>query len=155
MNKYLYSVLFRLKKGFSLLHTLMQEEFSALKEHDPKKIAAVELSVQDLLQQLMREKQLLSKNIRESGFFSLELWLREHQGQKEIKRLWDEAREEEQKAATQASKNNSLARALAEQSAALLGFFYEQVCVEQGDMYSSQARFSRRRREAGLVRGRL
>jgi hypothetical protein len=155
MNDYLQSVLFRLKKGFGLLGELMQEEFAALKEHDPKKIAAVEFSVHDLLQQLMREKQILSKKIREAGYSSLNAWLEKNPGREKIKKLWAEAREKEQASATQASKNNALANALAEQSNALLGFFYDQISVEREDVYSCRARFNQRRRDVGLVRGRL
>ncbi|MFO7817455.1 MAG: flagellar export chaperone FlgN [Desulfovibrionales bacterium] len=155
MNNYLLTTLSRLNKGFVLLDVLLREEFSALKGHDTKKIAAVEFSVQELLQQLMREKQILSRNIRESGFDSLNEWLHKNPEEEKTAKIWERTKEKEQQAAVQGAKNNKLANALAEQSNMLLGFFYDQLSVEQEDVYSSRATFARRRKDAGIIRGRL
>ena len=70
-------------------------------------------------------------------------------------KIWERTKEKEQQAAVQGAKNNKLANALAEQSNMLLGFFYDQLSVEQEDVYSSRATFARRRKDAGIIRGRL
>ncbi len=155
MHDYLLSVLIRMKEGFILLDKLLQEEFSALKAHEPKKIAVLEFSIQELLQQLMREKQFLGARVRESGFSSLNNWIGKNREDTEVQEVLLEAERAEQQAAGQAEKNNSLADALAEQSGKLLTFFYDKVSSEKEDIYSSRATFNQRRRDAGILRGRL
>ncbi|MBT8763789.1 flagellar export chaperone FlgN [Desulfohalobiaceae bacterium Ax17] len=147
----------RQKQGLVLLRTLLQEEFSVLRGHDPKKISSLEFSIQELIRQLVDEKEALKSLLQQIGCISIKDYILElSDGEKaKIENLLGSLEENEQKCVVQAAKNAELAQALAEQTTKLTKFLYERLLPRNKDTYSARGRWQQKTARATLLRGTL
>ncbi|RQD66616.1 MAG: hypothetical protein D5R98_02140 [Desulfonatronovibrio sp. MSAO_Bac4] len=152
------SGLIRQKQALGLLFSLLEEEFSALLDNLPKEVSSLEFSIQELIRQLMDEKDEIRSILEKNNASSLTQYLEDLDGGEAsvIKEILEDLRLLEEKCSHQAMKNNEIAKALAEQSAGLLSIFYEQVAPRQEDVYSARGRWhDNGSKSTGLLRGRL
>lgn len=147
-------------KAMLLLHLLLEEEFSRLTGRDPRAVSSLELSIQELMRQMMLERDDLSRiasslsdgkarRVREVlPLFSEE----ERDGIEAQLRSLDA---EEQRCARQAAQNQQLALALFEQSGKLLNYMHSKLKPVRMEGYSASGRYASRPGESRLVRGTL
>lgn len=150
--------LIRQKQALGLLYSLLEEEFAALLDNSPQDVSSLEFSIQELIRQLMDEKEDLKFKLHENSFAGLADYIKGlAKGEScVINELVEDVRLMEEKCSHQAMKNNEIAAALAEQSAGLLSFFYDQVTPRQENVYSARGRWDDNgSRSTGLLRGRL
>lgn len=150
--------LIRQKQALGLLFSLLEEEFSALLDNSPQEVSSLEFSVQELIRQLMDEKDEIRYILEKNSASSLTQYLEDlDSGESSvIREILEDLRLLEEKCSHQAMKNNEVAKALAEQSAGLLSFFYEQVTPKQENVYSARGRwYDSASKSTGLLRGRL
>ncbi|MGE4291851.1 MAG: flagellar export chaperone FlgN [Desulfovibrio sp.] len=147
-------------KAMLLLHLLLEEEFSRLMERDSRGVSPLELSIQELMRQLMREREDLSGLV---GVISqgkaqrvrqlLPLLPEEEASAMEARlKVLDK---DEQRCARQAAQNQQLALALFEQSSKLLTFMHSKIKPKRLEGYSAKGRYSSKPGESRLVRGTL
>ncbi|WP_028575778.1 flagellar export chaperone FlgN [Desulfonatronovibrio hydrogenovorans] len=152
------SGLTRQKQGMAVLFSLLEEEFSALMANTPGEVASLEFSIQELVRQLMDEKEEIRSELDRNAFSKLADYI---EGLKDddalkINEILKGIRALEDKCAVQAMKNNEIARALAEQSAGMVNFFYDQLAPRDENVYSSKGRWNDSgAKSTGLLRGRL
>ncbi|WP_022660952.1 flagellar export chaperone FlgN [Paucidesulfovibrio longus] len=147
-------------KAMLLLHVLLEEEFSRLQDRDSRGVSPLELSIQELMRQLMREREDLSRTV---GILSegkarkvrelLPLLAAEDRAgiEAQLKTLDDD----EQRCARQASRNQQLALALFEQSSKLLNYMHSKLKPTRVEGYSARGRYASKPGESRLVRGTL
>ncbi|WP_291321902.1 flagellar export chaperone FlgN [Desulfonatronospira sp.] len=148
----------RQKLALKLLLLLLQEEYSALMNNRPEKVSSLEFSLQELVRQMIREKEDLINTVQGAGFDGLGDYI---SGMDEVVRqqylqMLQELEQEEKNMALQAVKNASIAQALSHQSAMLAREFIEQATPRQPSNYSADGRrYNDFSREAGFFRGRM
>ena len=149
----------RQHKALLLLKTLLEEEFSRLTDLEPQTVSSIELSVQELLRQLGRERMLVrglvgdiqpgAQRVRE---------LADVVDEDRMARMQDllaEMDDMEQACARQAAKNQALVLGLYDQSTGLLQVLHDAVQPKSKAAYAKTGRFAQVRPEASLIRGRL
>jgi hypothetical protein len=75
MQQIILGSLVRQAKGTELLCQLLREEYSLLRAGEPDRVAALEMSIQDLIRQLVREREALTGRLRVEGLDSLAVFL--------------------------------------------------------------------------------
>ena len=75
MNRIILHSLVRQARGSELLCTLLREEYSLLREGRPDQVAGLEISTQELIRQLVREREFLIRRLGVEGFFRLAEYL--------------------------------------------------------------------------------
>jgi hypothetical protein len=149
--------LVRQAKGSELLCTLLQKEHVLLRQGQPDKVAGLEICIQDLIRQLVREREFLTRRLQAAGFDRLAAFL-DGLGEAE-RRVFETWRARiiagEQESGRQATVNADLAMALWKQSGALLSHFQNQVAPRERTTYTAKGRWQDRTATATLVRGRL
>ncbi|MFN2268230.1 MAG: flagellar export chaperone FlgN [Desulfonatronovibrio sp.] len=150
--------LIRQKQALGVLFSLLEEEFSALLGNSPKEVSSLEFSVQELIRQLMDEKDEIRNILEKNNVSSLTQYLEDLESGESsvIREILEDLRLLEEKCSHQAMKNNEIAKALAEQSAGLLSIFYDQVTPRQETVYSASGRwYDNGSKSTGLLRGRM
>jgi len=148
----------RQKLALKLLFLLLQEEYAALMNNQPDKVSSLEFSLQELVRQMIREKEDVINAVQEAGFEGLGDYissLDKKSAQKHMD-LMNQLQDEEKKMALQAVKNATMAKALSDQSTALAREFFQQVSPRKPDTYSADGRrYAEMSREGGFIRGRM
>jgi flagellar biosynthesis/type III secretory pathway chaperone len=149
----------RQARALELLSALLEEEFAALMERRPQDVSSLELSVQDLMRQLVVERMQLRRFIS-AGYPGLER-LRDVLGKlpaEDAAKLSDDLAEldkTEQLCAMQADKNRQLALGLYDQSMQLLTLLHKSI-QPSADMYGKRGRFAKAPQgQASFFSGRL
>lgn len=157
MQQIILGSLVRQAKGTELLCQLLREEYSLLRAGEPDRVAALEMSIQDLIRQLVREREALKEHLQAEGMTGLAVFLETlSPAQRRIFETWH-ARviTHEQDSGQLASVNADLAMALWKQSGVLLRHFQDQVAPKERNTYSAKGTWQDRATTATLVRGRL
>ncbi len=154
----IYAGLMRQCKAMGVLLSLLEEEFEALANNAGQEIASVEFSIQELIRQLMDEKEALRSILRDSSYSGLADYVHVlgPQDRAAMSTILDELKAMEERCSFQAMKNRTMASALAEQNAALVKFLYDQVAPVKESVYSSKGRWNDNgSRSTGIIRGML
>ncbi|MFW6005548.1 MAG: flagellar protein FlgN, partial [Desulfonatronovibrionaceae bacterium] len=61
------SILIRQKQALGLLQSLLDEEFEALLSGSPQTVSSLEFSIQELVRQLMDEKEFMSAEVEKQA----------------------------------------------------------------------------------------
>ena len=149
--------LVRQARGTELLCTLLREEHALLRQGQPDTVAGLEISIQDLIRQLVREREFLAERLHLAGFEKLAGFLDGlGEAERKVFETW-RARviAGEQESARQATINADLAMALWKQSGSLLTHFQNRVAPRERNTYTAKGRWQDRTATATLVRGRL
>ncbi len=148
----------RQEKGLEVLFSLLEEEFSLLRGHDPRAVSACEFSIQELLRQIAAERGSLRGQVRAMAAQAKTLRdllpTLEPEQAEAVSGLMGRVDAMEQRCAVQAEKNSQLALALAEQSKSMLDFMHKQIQPRGNNTYSHRGRVSAHRPEAALFHGR-
>lgn len=157
MQQIILSDLIRQAKGTELLCQLLREEYALLRAGEPDRVAALEMSIQDLIRQLVRERETLTGRLRAADMAGLAVFLETLSPEDRLVFETWRARivAHEQDSGQLASVNAELAMALWKQSGVLLRHFQEQVAPRQRTTYSAKGTWQDRATTATLVRGRL
>lgn len=150
------SILFRQKQALGLLQNLLEEEFEALLSGSPQTVSSLEFSVQELVRQLMDEKEFMAGELKKAGFSETAEYVDSlDQGEASaLKEIIKDLQGMEEECSRQAMKNSHMAQALAEQSSGLLDMFYANVTPRKEDVYSSRGRWHEPGvKSSGLLRG--
>ena len=145
--------LVRQMKGMELLQSLLEEEFSLLRENRTEDVVALEFSVHELLRQLASERMEVKDIMQETRVAEYAALLEPEQ-EAEIKGYLAAIDKAEQKAARQASHNTQLSLALLDQSQELLDYLHEQVRPQNQAVYGRKGAYRAHRPEAALFVGR-
>uniref|UniRef100_A0A7C4AG99 Flagellar protein FlgN n=1 Tax=Fundidesulfovibrio putealis TaxID=270496 RepID=A0A7C4AG99_9BACT len=144
-------------QALKVLKFLQQEEFAHLKEFRPQSVGAVEFSIQELMRQIMAERQgarRMMHAINPSAKRLAELaetfggeWENARTLLEKIDRL-------EQECAKQAEKSYSLALALFDQSSGYVDFFKKQLTPTR-ESYGPRGVFAKTKPAPAMLRGAL
>lgn len=157
MNQIILHSLIRQSKASELLCMLLQKEYSLLREGRPDQVAGLEMAVQELIRQLVREREFLIRRLGLEGFSRLGEYLENlSESDRQTVDSWQEKITAfEQESARQSSVNAELAMALWEQSGLLLSQFQKQVAPTERNTYTARGTWNSRPASAALVHGRL
>lgn len=149
--------LIRQARGTELLCQLLREEHALLRAGKPDAVAGLEMSIQELIRQLVRERESLADALQRAGFAKLGPFL---DGLGEVeRRVFETWRAkiiaDEQESARQATVNADLAMALWKQSGSLLSHFQSQVAPKERNTYTAKGTWRDRTATATLLRGRF
>ena len=141
-------------KGFQLLKSLLDEEFSELREGNTEAISALEFSIHELLRQLAVERMAVKEAMQGTKAEEYADLLPAEEGQsiRQLLRCVDQA---EQQCARQASFNTELSLALLDQSHALLSHLHDSVSPKPQLVYGAKGTYREPRPGAALISGRL
>ena len=157
MQQIILGSLIRQAKGTGLLCQLLREEYSLLRAGKPDQVPGLELCNQDLIRQLVREREALISRLHGAGMTNLAVFL-EGLGPAD-RRIFETWRAKiithEQDSGHLASINADLAMALWKQSGVLLRHFQNQIAPRERNTYSAKGTWQDRTTTATLVRGRL
>ncbi len=148
--------LMRQKQALGILFTLLEEEFSSLAGNASEDVASLEFSIQELIRQLMDEKDAVKSMLDQNTFSSLEEYIESlDQGEAgTIQETLKDLQTMEEQCSVQAMKNNAMASALAEQTAYLVKIMYDQVTPREENVYGAGGRWHENgSRSSGLLRG--
>jgi len=152
--------LFRQYRGLELLYALLGEEYSQmLEKDDSEELATHELSIQELLRQLVREKEEIhfcvgSLSAPENKVTDI-LHLFPEKDREELSEILEDLSRLEERCNKQAEVNADIAMALVEQSNNILEYFNKQLWPEQGDVYSKNAKWQHFNSNAAILQGKL
>lgn len=149
----------RQAKGTGLLHSLLEEEFSLLRDSKSHLVSEIELSIQELMRQLMSERMGLKKMIGRMDPAATRLAhlhpLVPGPERDELQKLLRSVDAMEQRCAIQAEQNRQLVLALYDQSKSMLGFLHQQIMPKNQNTYSARGRMYAPPPMPTLVRGRF
>ena len=145
--------LVRQQKGLELLLSLLEEEFSLLRESKTEEVVALEFSIHELLRQLADERMVMKSVMQGTRVAEYADMLEAEQGG-ELKGLLQAIDDAEQKSARQATHNAQLSLALLDQSQELFDYLYEQVTPKAEPAYGAKGGYKTHRPEAALFNGR-
>jgi len=152
--------LFRQHQGLQLLQELLQEEHTQMVENDDSgELATHELSIQELLRQLVKEREEVHLGVSSLGSpenrVSDILHLFPEEEQEKISNTLEGLNILEAECNKQAEVNADIAMALVEQSNNLLEYFNKQLWPEQGDVYCKDAKWQHFNSNAAILQGKL
>lgn len=157
MHTIILGSLIRQAKGTELLLSLLGEEYALLRKGQPDEVTGLEMVIQELVRQLVREREFLIRRLEVDGAGRLAQYMDglgpEDRGAFETWRARIIANEQE--SARQTSINANLAMALWEQSGNLLRHFQNQVVPRERNTYTAKGTWGNRSSTATMVRGRL
>ena len=149
-----YQNLHRQLKALEVLQTLLEEEFSQLREREPEAITGTEFSIHELMRQIANERSALKESLGGQRLVEVLPMLAEEE-QKQLKGLLARIEVLEKSCSRQASMNAELAMALHDQSQALLNHIQSQIQPRNNTTYGKTGAYTQSRPEAVLIRGRL
>ncbi|GAB1409036.1 hypothetical protein MASR1M90_01900 [Desulfovibrionales bacterium] len=157
MRQILLASLTRQTRGTQLLNVLLQEEYSLLRNGKPDQVTGLEMTIQELIRQLVREREFLLRQLQAQGFARmgayLDSLLPEQRAAFDV--LLTKLVDYEQTSARQTTINAELAMALWKQSGSLLSHFQQQVAPRERTTYTAKGTWYNRPTTASLVYGRL
>ncbi|MBA4356379.1 MAG: flagellar biosynthesis protein FlgN [Desulfovibrio sp.] len=147
-------------RALELLSSLLEEEFAALMGRQPQEVSSLELSVHDLMRQLVAERMQLRRFISAEypGLERLRDVLAQLPDEAAAKLNADLADLDraEQLCAMQADKNRQLALGLYDQSLQLLTHLHKAMQPNRSDVYGKRGRFAKPPQgQASFFSGRL
>lgn len=148
-------------KALTLLHKLMQEEFSQLMARNPTEVTKTEFSIQELVGQIISERKSLRgmlhgmrlKDYLEALPQPEEEALRDLPDT--IQKSLVSIHKLEQLCARQAEKNTKLVLGLMDQSQGMLEFLHNQLVPQKKESYSAKGTYSNQRPQARILEGKL
>lgn len=157
MREIIFSSLYRQYQGTKLLTLMLEEEYSLLRGGQPDQVAGLEMSIQELVRQLVRERESMQKKLAHHGFSNLSDYSSKQSGedQERLQQMLEQVIDQEQISARQSTINADLAMALWEQSGKLLSTFSERIAPKKRYTYTSKGTWNERNATAHLVSGRL
>lgn len=153
--------LIRQSKALSLLHELMQEEFSQLTDRNPSAVTKTEFSIQELTGQIIAERKSIRSMLHGMRLkeYLEALPVPEDETLRPlpaaILETLDEISSHEQRCARQAEKNTRLVLGLMDQSQGLLEYLHDQLVPKKKEGYSARGRYSNERPQARIIEGNL
>ncbi|MFP4071739.1 MAG: flagellar protein FlgN [Desulfovibrionales bacterium] len=159
MLKRITDNLHRQKKGLALLQTLLEEEFSCLQHRDPRAVAGIEFSIQELLRQLAMEREILLTLVREMTGEDVRLssvleQFPAEEGER-VRVLLQEIDIQERSCAAQAGTNAEIAIGVTEQNRSLIAYLQKELRPKNENTYSRRGRFADPGSAPSMIRGRL
>jgi hypothetical protein len=147
----------RQARGSQLLCMLLQEEYALLRASKPDQVTALELTIQELIRQLVREREFLLRILRDNGFPRLRPYLDtlDDDARAPLETWLAKLTDYEQAGARQATINADLAMALWKQSGELMRHFQNKVAPRERNTYTAKGTWYSRPTTAALVHGRL
>ncbi|SKA86566.1 FlgN protein [Paucidesulfovibrio gracilis DSM 16080] len=147
-------------KAMLLLQMLLEEEFSRLQKRDARGVTPMELSIQELMRQLVAEREDLVRVVTmltngNTGRLRDYLPSMPEEEREEVQTQLRALDEQEQRCARQAAQNQQVAMALFEQSSKLLDYMHSKVKPTKVEGYAANGRYASRPGESHLVRGTL
>jgi hypothetical protein len=157
MQNIILGSLIRQAKGTELLCLLLREEYALLREGQPDKVAGIEMGIQELIRQLVREREFLVSRLQLAELDKLGVLLDTlGPGDRLVFETWQaKIITHEQDSGRQAAINADLAMALWKQSGVLLSHFRNQVAPRERNTYTAKGTWQDRTATATLVRGRM
>ncbi|NLW81034.1 MAG: flagellar protein FlgN [Desulfovibrionales bacterium] len=157
MQQSIFDALHRQAQGTELLCMLLQEEYALLRAGRPDHVAGLEMSIQELIRQLVRERECMRRLLNGWGYAGLNDFVGRVDGPSADNfLLWRRKLADwEQDCARQATMNADLAMAMWKQSGQLLSHFQNQVAPRERNTYTAKGSWHNRPSTAALVRGRL
>ncbi len=158
MLERIHANMHRQNQALALLFSLLEEEFSLLRERRAPEISRIEFSIQELLRQIAAERSALRALVaaaKPGARRLVELFtglpVEDATALSTALRQADKA---EQACAVQAEKNTIMAQALADQSRSLLEYLHKEIQPKSAATYSGRGRYSTHRPEASILRRR-
>ncbi len=162
MSRNIIESLSRQEKGFALLRELLQEEYELLRKRKPQDISVLELSIHELMAQLMAERKGLIKILGGKKLSKYVAWLKTKnlpEGKNNpvtiIETILASLTRLEQRCARQGEANTQLAFALMDQSKELLDFLHDQIAPKQQGSYSKKGTYQQPVQRSSLLKGSL
>jgi hypothetical protein len=157
MQQTILASLIRQAKGTELLLSMLREEYALLRQGRPDEVTGLEMDIQELVRQLVREREFLIRVLDRAGRGRLSDFLAglEPAERGEFEAWRGRAVAHEQESARQTSVNAELAMALWEQSGTLLRHFQNQIVPRERITYTARGTWGNRPATASVVRGRL
>ncbi len=152
-----FESLTRQREGLKALAILLVEEFAILTARDKSGLADMELSVQELIRQLLKERDDLGTRLGQTRFENegLRQCLARHAQRPQLEALLQEIEELEKQCSRQATVNADLVMALVNQSQDMLSFMHDQIKPRNEEVYSRKGRFADDATEPRLLQGRF
>jgi hypothetical protein len=157
MQQIILASLIRQAKGTELLYALLREEYALLRSGQPGEVTGLEMIIQELVRQLVREREFLIRRLDLAGQGRLANFLEGlESGARGVFEEWQtRIVAHEQESARQTTINSKLAMALWEQSGNLLRHFQGQIVPRERNTYTAKGTWGNRAASATMVRGRL
>jgi hypothetical protein len=157
MQQIILQSLIRQAKGSEQLGLLLVEEYSLLRQGRPDDVAGLEIIVQELIRQLVREREFMVRRLELAGMDTLANFMSSlpSQDAREYETWRAMIITHEQDSARQASINADLAMALWRQSGDLLQHLQQRVAPRERNTYTAKGTWHNRPATAALVSGRL
>lgn len=147
--------LIRQMRGFELLVSLMEEEFSLLVERQPEEVSALEFSIHELIRQLADERSGMLRMMNGVRLKAFADALPEEEGASVID-LVERIDRLEQTCARLGSRNAELALALHDQNQEVMDFLHARlVPPKKTQTYGRTGAYVQQRSEAAIFHGRL
>ena len=151
---HIHGNLVRQWKGFLLLESLLEEEFSLLCANNTEAVGILEFSIHELLRQLAVERTDMKAIMQGTKAAEYAALLPEEEGE-EMKKLLLAIDEAEQRCARHASFNTELSLALLDQSHSLMTFLHKNIQPKQEVVYGATGVYREHHIGATLFSGRL
>lgn len=157
MYQIILESLIRQAKGTQLLGFLLREEYALLRAGKPDEVAGLEITVQELIRQLVRDREFLVRQLQGAGFDRLGTYYEslEAEERRQCEKWQATIVANEQESARQSGVNAELAMALWKQSGVLLKEFHNKVAPRERNTYTAKGAWQSRPTTATLVRGRI
>jgi len=155
MYDLIYNTLIRQERGLDVLASLLDEEFTCMVNQETSEVMSLELSIHELVRQLVREKTYIMKMLgggRLHDYVAMQME-EERAGLEAIIEAIDKG---EQYCSRKASQNAELSLALLDQSEKLLNFLHKKIQPVAPPAYGRKGAYSKApRAEAVLISGSL
>jgi hypothetical protein len=155
MYRIIHESLSRQSKALTLLHGLLEEEYSLLLTRRTDEISILEFSIHELIRQTAVEKNLVGRMLNGGKVLDYASMLPEEQALP-LQKIFQDIDAGEQTASRQASRNSQLSLALLEQSTRNLRALTEMAIPPKAHVYGKKGGMNiLPRPEAALISGRL
>lgn len=154
MYQLVYGSLSRQAKGLELLGTLLREEYQVICDRKMDDVAAYEFSIQELIRQLVNEKEFVLRllggvRVRE---YAKTLSVEEGNALLEMIQCIDR---NEQNSSRQANRNTQLSLGLLDQNEKTLQELFKQAVPDKTVVYGRKGSMRQMSRQGALISGRL
>jgi len=157
MTKRILENLSRQHQALKVLKLLQEEEFTHLMQSRPQSVAVLELSIQELMRQIMAERQDVRRMVRILNPASVRLTELSEifgEGWSLVKGLLERIHTLEQYCAKQAEKSHILASALHDQTRGYVNFFTRKLTPKK-QSYGPRGVFGNAKPAPAMLRGTL
>ena len=154
MHQLILESLSRQEKGMELLLTLLQQEYAIICERKMDLVAHEEFSIQELIRQLVQEKEFVMGLLHGMRLAEYCQGLAPEVAAP-ILAICSQLDAEEQKTSRQAARNSQLALALLDQNARIMQNLFDQVVPKKTLVYGRRGAMNSVARQGSLISGRL